>query len=120
MRKENIEFLESHREVIDEINNAETATRAKNIAHEIHRILQVEFYPGYAYDGGCGNCLFDMTRLLYRKFDEWKAANKPIGEIIVAANFPSHLPGIDPSQVIESNPQLVKPLKSQKKNHHRK
>lgn len=91
MTKENIDFLEAHRDAITEINNAETATKARKIDGELFRIMKEEFFPGYAYDGGCGSCLFDMTKLVYRKFDEWLAAQpKEINMNKVAANFPLH------------------------------
>lgn len=95
MRQENIDFLEANRHVHHEVVHVETATGARGIINDLLRIMREEFAPGYVYDGGCGNCIFNMVKLLYRYFDEWRAAN-PVPIIVptepqkVKANFPSH------------------------------
>jgi hypothetical protein len=102
MKPENKKFLEEHRDVYEQIIRSQTAKKARAIARDLHRIMQEEFIPGYVYETGCGSCLFNMVPLLYKKFDEWKAANPDIPEqvsgsapeipLIVAASFPHQKP----------------------------
>lgn len=88
MKKENVDFLESHSDCYTEVVKAETALKALPIRFELLRIMKEEFYPGYAYDDNCGSCLFDMVRLIYKKFNEWKETQDPLKN--VKANFPKN------------------------------
>jgi hypothetical protein len=90
MKPENAAFLETHYDCYTEIMKAETATKALPIRFELLRIMKEEFYPGYAYDDACGDCLFNMVRLLYKKFNEWLEANLTNPLQNVHANFPDH------------------------------
>lgn len=90
MKQNNIRFLEQHRNCLDEINQAGTATRANKIKHELHRIMKEEFLPGYEFSDSCGDCLFNMTRLLYRKFDEYMTTITDTAPMQVTDNFPVH------------------------------
>lgn len=110
MNQSNIDFLEANRDAYTEIVNAETATKANKIKADLFRIIKEEFLPGYSYSDDCGPCLFDMTRLLYRYFDEWKAKQP----VIVAASFPSHKEEVPPVLT------PVIPSKQENKNHKRR
>lgn len=98
MTPANIEFLETNRDCHTEIINAQTATKANKIKADLYRIMKQEFLPGYSYLDDCGSCLFDMTNLLYRLFDEWKEKQHNLiirhdengDALLVKANFPSH------------------------------
>lgn len=113
MNQANKEFLEKHRHVYLEIINAGTAKKANQVKDELLRVLREEFIKGYVYTEDCGTCIFDMTKLLYRRFDEWLATNpdpvepiNPVTEpITVAASFPSN--------ILEEKPKT-------NKKHHRK
>jgi hypothetical protein len=85
MKPENATFLDSNYDCYTEILKAETAMKALPIRFELLRIIKEEFYPGYAYDDACGDCLFSMVRLLYRRFEEWKETD-PLKN--VHATFP--------------------------------
>jgi hypothetical protein len=76
MTQANIKYLEDHRNVVDEIVNAQTATRANAIKGELLRIMKEEFLPGYVILDSCGSCLFDLVRQLYARFDKWKETQK--------------------------------------------
>jgi hypothetical protein len=95
MTQANIKYLEDHRNVVDEIVNAQTATRANAIKGELLRIMQEEFLPGYVILDSCGSCLFDLVRQLYRRFDEWKAQNMATLEK-VKASFPAATKEVKP------------------------
>lgn len=91
MNKINADFLEQNRDCHTEIVNAQTATKANKIKGDLYRIIKQEFLPGYSYSDDCGPCLFDMTNLLYRFYDEWKAKQAvPEPLAAVHATFPSH------------------------------
>lgn len=98
MIQSNIDFLEQNRDCHTEIINAQTATKANKIKADLYRIMREEFLPGYSYLDDCGPCLFDMTNLLYRLFDDWKAKQPKEGPINpvpienIKASFPSHKP----------------------------
>lgn len=82
MRQENIDFLNSNRDCLQEIINAQTATKANKIQGRLVEIMREEFLPGYVYSGDCGSCLFDMVKTLYQYFD-----SRPI---VVKASFPEN------------------------------
>jgi hypothetical protein len=111
----------------------------------MQRVMSEEFQTGYATDLWCPPCVSDMVLALYRNYDNWIASQpaiviepevvipepgtnvileKPEGlkpePIIVAASFPSNLPGVNPENVIPSAPQIVKennstPLKKKRR-----
>lgn len=89
MTQANYNFLENHREVYDEVVNAQTAFKANRVKDDLLRIMQEEFMPGYIVMDSCVSCLFDLVRLLYQRFDKWKAIHDkpvPLVENIVEAN----------------------------------
>lgn len=97
MTQANIDFLESNRDCHTEIVRAQTATKANKIKGDLLRIMKEEFLPGYSFSDDCGSCLFDMTNLLYRLYDQWKAKqpiasadNNPVPIENVKASFPSN------------------------------
>lgn len=88
------------------------------------RVMREEFHPNYSCDLWCPTCCGDMIVLLYRNYYNYLKAlhgdntvykdltegiealkDKPI---IVAASFPSNLPGVNSKDVIPSEPTLIK------------
>lgn len=119
MTQTNADFLFDNYDVILEIRNAETATKANKVKGDLLRILREEFLPGYSFTDDCGTCLFDMSKLLFRYYDQWKEEAKlfietPPEPIEVKATFPSHKEVLTP--VIPSKQENDK----QNKKHHRK
>ena len=41
--------------------------------NEMARVMSEEFAPGYVAPNDCGPCIFDMVKLLYERYEAWKA-----------------------------------------------
>ena len=96
MTESNKQFLDLNRHHYDVLIKAfylrhlDGNTRAK-----MQQVMSDEFQPGYATDLWCPPCVSDMVKALYRRYDEWIAANKKPERaspepLIVEANFPSN------------------------------
>jgi hypothetical protein len=89
MKPENKAFLEANWHHWETLKNAQYLKGLN--AHErenFQRIMSEEFQPGYTADLWCPTCCADMVRLLYTRYEAWKAANPE--PIEMKANFPSH------------------------------
>lgn len=95
MKPENRKFLDDNR------HHHTTLVRAFYLRHldgntrsMMQQVMAEEFQPGYSADLWCPTCCADMVLAVYRRYDEWLAANPdPVPEaepLNVKANFPSH------------------------------
>ncbi len=60
---------------------------------DLLRVMREEFWPGYYYDEWCPHCAGKFLTDVYRKYNEWKAANvEPVqGEkFTIKATFPQN------------------------------
>lgn len=61
---------------------------------DLLRVMREEFWPGYTYDEWCGDCVGRFLITVYRKYNEWKAANiepvKDVPKIKMKATFPKN------------------------------
>jgi hypothetical protein len=80
MKLENIEYLQSKRNLYDMVVTAESAMIDAGTRERFRQIMSDEFQPGYNTDLWCPPCLFDMVKLLYRRFDDYLAAQVPATE----------------------------------------
>lgn len=39
----------------------------------MQRVMAEEFAPGYSTDLWCGPCVFEMVKLLYTRYEQWKS-----------------------------------------------
>lgn len=118
MKPENKKFLDDNR------HHHTTLVKAFYLRHldgntrsMMQQVMAEEFQPGYAADLWCPTCCADMVTALYRRYDDWLAANpepaevapvievtpeppaeaeqlpepeEPLPPIQIAANFPAH------------------------------
>ncbi len=68
---------------------------------ELERVMNEEFLPGYRADlSGCGPCIGAHLKYVYKKYDEWLAAQP----IRVEATFPvNDPPDLTPKSMIPFN-----------------
>lgn len=102
MKKENKDYLDAHRDALEEITKAQTCKKANAIKGDLVRIMREEFYPGYTIDDSCISCLFNMVPMLYQRYDKWLSeqpdpaaaaavpVEKPPAPEKMWASFPAH------------------------------
>lgn len=77
----------------------------------MQRVMAEEFAPGYSTDLWCGPCVFEMVKLLYTRYEQWKA-QQPIES--VRATFPKAEPPL------QGGISEVSKKSNKHKHHHRK
>jgi hypothetical protein len=76
MKPENRKFLDDNRHHHFTLVNAQYMKGLNaNERDGMLRVMGEEFQPGYYTDLWCPPCVSDMVLLLYRRYDEWLAAN---------------------------------------------
>lgn len=102
MKPENKQFLEDNYHHWKTLRDAQYLKGLNGHEREgMQRVMSEEFQPGYTADLWCPVCAADMVRLLYTRYEAWKAAQPPLiiepeppqiitEPTVVAAMFPSN------------------------------
>lgn len=90
MKPENKKFLDDNRRYHTTLVQAHfMAMLDGNTRSEFVRVMNEEFQPGYTADLWCPPCVSDMVLAVYRRYDEYLAAN------------PEPVPIAEPALVVE-------------------
>lgn len=113
MKPENILTLEKHRHIHDTLIRAFYVKGLNYIEREdLVRVMREEFNPISNPDLWCGECVADFIKDLYRRFDQYLAANPPKQNIEVIEVSQSETPLLVSRKAVEE--------KSVTKNHKRR
>ena len=121
MKPENKAFLEENRKHWFTLRDAKYLRHLDgNTRSRMVQVMSEEFQPGYTADLWCAPCVSEMVTTLYRRFEEWEAAQVPEPPSLLDPEYP------DPNnlQFDSSNPlaapTIIKANFPSHKKHHRR
>jgi len=88
MKPENKVFLEENRKHWITLRDAKYLRHLDgNTRSRMVQVMSEEFQPGYTADLWCAPCVSEMIATLYRRFEEWEAAQeKALQEVMTSIN----------------------------------
>ena len=94
MNPHNKFILDAHEHFYTTFIRAQTISgMSTTVKADLLRVMREEFWQGYSYDEYCPHCVGKFLEDVYRKYNEWKAANvEPVDEpkITIHATFPKN------------------------------